>query len=139
MGSEVTEAFLPCLNSGTFLKSINHTFITLIPKVCNPESVSKFRPISLCNVLYKIISKVIANRLKPILNSIISEAQSAFIADRLITNNILIAFESLHYMSTQCSGREGYIAMKLDMSKAYDRVEWCFLEKILLHMGFTES
>ena len=139
VGSEVTEAFLSCLNSGTFLKSINHTFITLIPKVCNPESVSKFRPISLCNVFYKIISKVIANRLKSILNSIISEAQSAFIADRLITNNILIAFESLHYISTQCSGREGYIAMKLDISKAYDRVEWCFLEKIILHMGFTES
>ena len=105
VGPEVSDAILSCLNSGTLLKSINHTFITLIPKVCNPESVMEFRPISLCNVLYKIISKVIANRLKPILNSIILEAQSAFIVDRLITNNILIAFESLHYMNSQCSGR----------------------------------
>ena len=104
-GPEVSDAILSCLNSGTLLKSINHTFITLIPKVCNPESVTEFKTISLCNVLYKIISKVIANRLKPILNSIILEAQSAFIVDRLITDNISIAFESLHYMNSQCSGR----------------------------------
>ena len=67
------------------------------------------------------------NRLKPILNSIISEAQSAFIADRFITDNILIAFEILHHMKTQCSGKTGFMALKLDMSKAYDRVEWVFL------------
>ena len=74
IGLEVSNAVLSCLNSGTLLKSINLTFITLIPKVNNPESVTEFRPISLCNVIYKILSKVIANRLKPILNSIISEA-----------------------------------------------------------------
>ena len=101
--------------------------------------MTEFRLISLCNVIYKILSKVIANRLKPIINSIISEDQSAFIADRLITDNILIAFKSLHHMKTQCLGKEGYIALKLDMSKAYDRVEWLFLEKILLKMGFQES
>ena len=123
IGRDVSEAVLSCLNSGTILKSINHTFITLIPKVKNPETVAQFRPISLCNVIYKILSKVIANRLKPILNSIISEAQSAFVADRVITDNILIAFESLHHMKTQCSGNTGFMALKLDMSKAYDKVE----------------
>ena len=123
IGPDVSEAVLSCLNSGTLLKSINHTFITLIPKVNNPETVMEFRPISLCNVIYKIISKAIANRLKPFLNSIVSEAQSAFTADRIITDNILIAFESLHYMKTQILGREGFMALKLDMSKAYDRVE----------------
>ena len=61
IGPEVSEAVLSCLNSSNLLKSINHTFITLIPKVSNPESVSEFRPINLCNALYKIISKVIAN------------------------------------------------------------------------------
>ena len=101
--------------------------------------MTEFRLISLCNVIYKILSKVIANRLKPIINSIISEDQSAFIADRLITDNILIAFKSLHHVKTQCLGKEGYMALKLDMSKAYDRVEWLFLEKILLKMGFQES
>ena len=136
---EVSNAILSCLNSGTLLKSRNHTFITLIPKVSNPKNVSKFKLISLCNALYKILSKVIANRLKPILNSIVSKAQSDFTVDRLITNNILIAFESLHYMKTQCSSKEGFMALKLDMSKAYDGVERHFLEKILLRMGFQES
>ena len=90
-------------------------------------------------MIYKIVSKVIANRLKPLLNSIISEAQSAFIANRLITDNMLIAFESLHHMKTTCTGKTGFMALKLDMSKAYDRVEWIFLEKILLRMGFRED
>ncbi|XP_050241121.1 uncharacterized protein LOC126690018 [Quercus robur] len=139
VGMDVSQAVLSCLNSGSLLKSINHTFITLVPKVQNLERVMDFRPISLCNVIYKIVSKVIANRLKPLLNSIISEAQSAFIGDRLITDNILIAFESLHHMKATCTGKTGFMALKLDMSKAYDRVEWIFLEQILLRMGFREE
>ena len=139
VGMDVTHAVPSNLNLGSILKSINHTFITLIPKVNNPERVSDFRPISLCNVIYKIISKVIANRLKPLLDSIISETQSAFIVDRLITDNILIAFESLHHMKANYTRKEGFMAMKLDMSKAYDRVEWVFLERILLKLGFQES
>ena len=74
-------------------------------------------------MIYKIISKVLANRLKPMLHSIISEMQSVFIANRLVADNILIAFESLHHMKTNCIGKKGFMAMKLDMSKAYDRVE----------------
>ena len=70
---DVSRVVLSCLNSTSILRSINHTFITLIPKVQNPKRVSDFRPISLCNVIYKIISKAIANHLKPLLNSIISE------------------------------------------------------------------
>lgn len=104
VGMDITQAVLSCLNSGSILKSINHTFITLIPKVNHSNIVSDFRPISLCNVIYKIVSKVIANRLKPMLNSIISETLSAFIVDKLITDNILIAFESLHHMKISCTG-----------------------------------
>ena len=139
MGIDITQAVLSCLNSGSILKSINHTFIALIPKVKNPERVSEFRPISLCNVIYKIVCKVIANRLKPMLNNIISETQSAFIAERLIIDNILITYESLHYMKTSCTGKTGFMALKLDMSKAYDRMKWVFLEKILLKMDFHRS
>ena len=102
----VSQAVLSSLNSSSLLKSVNHTFITLISKVKNPKRVTEFRPISLCNVIYKIISKVIANCLKPLLNSIISETQGAFTADRLITNNILIAFESLHHMKNSCTGKK---------------------------------
>ena len=136
---DVHQVVLSSLNSGAILKFINHIFITLIPKMNNPEKVSDFHLISLCNVIYKIVSKVIANRLKPLLNSIISETQSAFTADRLITDNILIAFESLHHMKTNCIAKKGFMALKLDMSKVYDRVEWIFLEKILWKLGFQAS
>ena len=139
IGVDVNQVVLSYLNSGSVLKLINHTFITLIPKVKNPEKVTNFRPISLCNVIYKIISKVLANRLKLMLHSIISETQSAFIANRLITDDILIAFESLHHMKTNCTEKKCFMAMKLDMSKAYDRVEWPFLEQILLKLEFQES
>ena len=136
---DISQVVLSCLNSGSLLNSINHTFITLIPKVKNPERVYEFRTISLYNVIYKIVSKVIANRLKPFLNNIILETQSAFTTSRLITDNVLIAFESLHHMKTSCTGKSGYMALKLDMSKAYDRVEWIFLDKILLKLGFQNS
>ena len=75
VGSDVTKAVLSCLNSWRILKSINHTFITLIPKIKSPKRVTEFRPISLCNVIYKLISKVLANRLKIILPQIVSDSR----------------------------------------------------------------
>ena len=98
IGDDISNTVLHYLNSATLLEHLNHTFITLIPKKKNPEYASEFRPISLCNVLYKIFSKVLANRLKKILPNIITENQSAFTKSRLISDNILVAFESLHSM-----------------------------------------
>ena len=102
---------------------INHTNITLIPKVKSPENITEFKPISLCNVVYKLVSKVLANRLKMVLPAVVSENQSAFQAGRVIIDNVLMAFETLHYMKNHQSGKSGFMALKLDMSKAYDRVE----------------
>ena len=138
VGDEVTATILQFLNTAMFPCHLNHTFISLIPKVKNPELVSEFRPIRLCNVLYKIFSKVLANRLKKVLPTLIIEHQSAFTKSRLISNNILVAFESLHSMQKHKSKKEGYMAVKLDMSKVYDRVERSFLEAVMRRMGFME-
>ena len=100
--------------------------------------MSDYRPISLCNVLYKIFSKVLANRLKKILPSIIIEHQSSFTKNRLISDNILVAFETLYSMNNHKSSKHGYMALKLDMSKTYDRVEWSFLEMAMRKLGFNE-
>ena len=83
--------------------------------------------------MYKIISKTIANRLKKILPKLVSKTQSAFMSDRLITNNILIAFETLYHLKKKRKGKMRFVALKLDMSKAYDRVEWRTLVGCRIH------
>ena len=98
VGDTVVSVALDFLNSGQMLPVLNHTHIVLIPKVKNPVKMSDFRPISLCNAMYKIIAKVLANRLKQILPHIIAPTQSAFVPGRLITDNILVAYEALHTM-----------------------------------------
>ena len=133
----MTGEVLAVLAGGDFPDGWNDTTIALIPKVQNPEEVKDLRPISLCNVLYNMVSKVLANRLKVILPEIISPSQSAFVPGRLISNNTLVAYEILHYMSNKRRREVGYAAIILDMSKAYDRVEWHFLKAMMTKMAFS--
>lgn len=138
IGAKVRSDILAFLNGGSFDLMINETFITLIPKNSNASSVGEYRPISLCNILYKLIAKVLANRLKLVLPSIISKNQSAFVPGCLITDNVLVAYEALHSMNSRMRSKKGYTAVKFDMQKAYDRVEWTFLEAMMRAMGFEE-
>ncbi|CAH9130191.1 unnamed protein product, partial [Cuscuta epithymum] len=134
VGPDVVACCQRMFNSGLIPDGLNHTNIILIPKKDRPETIADWRPISLCNVLFKIFSKVLANRLKPILGYLISHTQSAFVPGRSIVDNIMIAFEAHYYLQRKRQGIDGYVALKLDMSKAYDKVEWNFLEAMLLRL-----
>ena len=126
-------------HSGSLLKSLNQTFLTLIPKVNFPVDVSHFRPISLCNVIYKIISKIMVSRLKPFMDMLITPYQNAFIQGRNITNNILLAHEIFDTLRKKKGRKKGYGALKIDMCKGYDRVNWNFLKVVLLSMNFSNT
>ena len=128
MGEELTSVVLRILRGEDDAASINEILLVLIPKVEKADDPGQYRPISLCNVIYKIASKVVANRLKHILPQIIAEEQSAFVPDRLITDNIIIAYECMHSMKQKKARDLRCCALKLDMRKAYDRVEWCYLQ-----------
>ncbi|KAA3484876.1 reverse transcriptase [Gossypium australe] len=107
---------------------ISTTHIVLSPKKVNPINLSHFRPISLCNVIYKIMANDIANHFKGVLEKCIDDAQSAFVPGRLISDNVLLAYEILHTLKRKkFRKKKGLMAVKLDMNKAYDRVEWTFV------------
>ncbi|KAL3529594.1 hypothetical protein ACH5RR_008916 [Cinchona calisaya] len=128
---DVVDAIQSCFHSGFLLKSINETLVTLIPKCDIPTNLTHYRPISLRNALYKAISKILVNRLKPFLNACISKNQAAFVPDRQIFDNVIISREYLHFQKNKRLGKVGRMALKLDMSKAYDKVEWTFLVEIM--------
>lgn len=136
---DVVELVKQFFDTGIIHDHLKLTNIALIPKKQNHVVMTDLRPISLCNVIYKVISKVLANRLKQVLDYVISDSQSAFISGRLITDNIMVAFEVMHYMKRKSRGKEAWMALKLDMSKAYDRVEWSFLQATLLKLGFNQK
>lgn len=110
------------LNREASVREINHTLLTLIPNVDELTIVTEYRLISLCNVLHKLISKTLVNGMKNIMLSIISEFQSAFVSTRSIRDNIIAPFESVHVVKQRGRGGLKKMILKLDMSKAYDRV-----------------
>lgn len=120
----------------TILKALNTSFIALIPKQEAAQTPNKFRPIALCNVVYKIISKVVANRLKPLLPSLVSVEQSRYVEGRQILNNIIQAHEVVH--SLTINGKASMI-MQLDIAKAYDKLSWNYIMKILIAFGFDHN
>jgi hypothetical protein len=123
MRDDVVAAVQKFFTDGVMPEEVNDIAIVLIPKKDNPEEVKDFRPISLCNVVFKVVSKCLVNRMRPILHDIISPTQSAFIPGRLITDNALVAFECIHSIQTGSPSRRKLCAYKLDMTKAYDRVD----------------
>lgn len=113
---------------------INDTLITLIPKVENVTMIKDLRPISLCNVSYRVITKIIAERLKGMMSNLVSPCQCSFIPNRHSGDNIIIAQEVFHLIRTK-KGNKGWMALKIDLEKAYDRVKLEFIRETLLDTG----
>ncbi|KAK3222224.1 hypothetical protein Dsin_009249 [Dipteronia sinensis] len=139
MGDKVTCACLGVLNDGHSLEEVNCTLIALIPKVKRVERMFELRPISLCNVLYIIVAKALTNRFRGVLSEIISNTGNAIIPGRLILDNAIVGFKCVHALRRRKKGKPSVLALKLDMSKAYDRVEWRFISGMMGRMGFSDS
>ena len=112
--------------NGHMLRDTSKTFITLIPKSDNPGSTNHFRPISLCNICYKVIAKILANRVKHLLSKIISPFQGDFARGKLINDNNMLAHEIMHSFKKK-KRKMAYMVVKLDMENAYDRLERDFI------------
>ncbi|KAG7559442.1 Endonuclease/exonuclease/phosphatase superfamily [Arabidopsis thaliana x Arabidopsis arenosa] len=139
VGPQVITEVKSFFTSDNLPAKINLTHIRLIPKIQSPQKLVDYRPIALCTVFYKIIAKLLAKRLQPVLQSLISENQSAFVPKRAITDNVLITHEVLHYLKTSKAKERCYMAVKTDMSKAYDRIEWDFIKLVMERMGFHQK
>ncbi|XP_026384083.1 uncharacterized protein LOC113279621 [Papaver somniferum] len=135
---DVCKTIQSFFHSGFLLQQLNNTRVSLIPKVQVVNKPEDFRPIALCNTVYKIISKIIALRLKKHIAKIISPMQSAYVPGRLISENICLVQEIVQAMKKK-EGLSGHIALKMDMSKAFDRLEWSFLLDILKQFGFSDK
>ena len=130
----ITEFFI----NGKLIRQISHTFLTLIPKRDNPSETQHYRPISLCNTVYKTISKILANRLRSLLDKLISPLQSAFIRGLSIHDNIPLTHEIMHKFK-KVKGKTAWVALKLDMEKTNYRLEWDYIKKCLHLCGFHST
>uniref|UniRef100_A0A803PIJ1 Reverse transcriptase domain-containing protein n=1 Tax=Cannabis sativa TaxID=3483 RepID=A0A803PIJ1_CANSA len=136
VGTEVIECVQEFFRSATLDHHLNFNYICLIPKVSNAERVELFRPISLCNFVYKLISRILSQRLKGIMDRVISPFQAPFIPGRWIADATLLGQEVVNSVRKKKSSG-GLMAIKMDMHKAYDRIEWNFLRKVLGAHGFS--
>jgi hypothetical protein len=123
MKHDVIRGVKSFFDTGKMLQEVNETTIVLIPKKDVSESLKDYMLISLCNVIYKIVSKCMVNRLRSLLQAVIAPTHSAFILGRMITDNTLIAFECLHAIKNENRGCRNFGAYKLDLTKAYDCVD----------------
>jgi len=130
---EVVEAVGQFYETEGILKGCNASFIALVPKVRDPSSLEQYKPISLVGVMYKIIAKLLADRIKKVFSSIVDESQSALLKDRRILDNVHMANKVVEHLRRR--GRSG-LCLKVDFEKAYDLVRWEFLYDILHRMGF---
>uniref|UniRef100_A0A803Q907 Reverse transcriptase domain-containing protein n=1 Tax=Cannabis sativa TaxID=3483 RepID=A0A803Q907_CANSA len=130
VGKDFYEAVLDFFNSGVMDRRINKTNVVFIPKVPNPNRVDQFRPISLCNFTYQVISKIIANRIRQALPRLICPTQATFVPGRSIHDNNVLVQEVIHSFKLK-KGKEVFFAIKIDLVKTYDKISWQFIDHVL--------
>lgn len=133
----VTQAVVHFFSSGRLLRATNAYFLTLIPKIQSPKTFYDFRPISLLNFSYKVISRILASTLAGILPLLISKHQSAFFNGRTIHHHVALAHELFHQLKSKIRGDS--VGLKLDISKAFDKLQWNFLFRALQFFQFPLS
>uniref|UniRef100_A0A2N9ID60 Reverse transcriptase domain-containing protein n=1 Tax=Fagus sylvatica TaxID=28930 RepID=A0A2N9ID60_FAGSY len=138
VGPQVIVAVQSFFQDGWLLSQSNQTYITLIPKKQGVCSFNHFRPISLCNFYYKIISKILVLRLRPLLAKLIDPFQAAFVLDKWIAENVVVAQEVVHNFN-KMKRKKGWVGFKLDFKKAYDSIEWNFILAVLRALGFDHK
>ncbi|GKB71204.1 RNA-directed DNA polymerase, eukaryota, reverse transcriptase zinc-binding domain protein [Tanacetum coccineum] len=134
IGKDICLAIQDFFKNGELLGEVNAIVISLIPKIQQPNKISDFRPIACCNVLYKCISKILTKRIKSSLDKIVNPNQSVFIPGRIIQDNLMLSQEL--FKGYNCKNGHSRCALKIDIAKAYDTVNWRFLEKMLMSFGF---
>jgi hypothetical protein len=138
VGRKVCDFVKEVWTNPSIISEVNQTNICLIPKIQQPEYISQFRPISLCNTIYMVVSKVVVERLKEFIPVIISPYQTGFVPGRNIHENIIVAQEMTHSM-VKMKGSKGLVAIKVDLSKAYDKLKWDFICQILKEIQLPDS
>ena len=132
--TEVKKAFKEC----KIPEYLNRTNVVLIPKIAGPESLGNYSPISLCNTVYKTITKILVARIRPYLDKLVSPLQSAFVLGRRCVDNAIVVQEIIHTLSMK-KGRVGYMAIKVDLEKAYDKTEWSFIREVLINANLPHN
>lgn len=136
--SEIFKVVSDAFSSCSIPSGLNHTLIALVPKIDGPQHMINFRPISLCTTTYKIISKIIVSRIRPLMQNLISPNQVSYVPGRNISDNIMVAQEML-YKFKKSTGKNGFFAWKIDLSKAYDKLSWNFIELVLHEANFPRA
>lgn len=139
VGDSVAQSTIQVLEGGGELDhGMAEVLLLLIPKTNRPETIKQFRPLSLCNVTFQLVTKVLVNRLKELLKTVISPTQSSFVPGMQIIDNVVICQEMVHSLWHK-RGRKGGMILKIDLDKAYDRLEWSFIQETLLDAGLPRQ
>ena len=141
VGDSVIEEVKKVFVSRKVSDFLNRTLIALIPKIQGPETLGNYRPISLCNTMYKVVTKIIVARLRPYLDKLISPLQMAFVPGRKGVNNVIIAEEIIHSLGSlgKKKGKTRYMALKIDLEKTYDKLEWSFIRDMLIRINLPSD